>query len=91
MTCLHAQVLLAILGSIGKIGVYMCVCVGGGVVYDHLMSSRIFTLRINMILIHLSFVNYEENDDRYDLELLIISYKLCVSYHMRSRCREENV
>ena len=51
----------------------------GGNLYDHLMSMKAFTL-----IIHMSFNNYEDSGYDLDLDVLIISYYLCVSYNGRS-------
>ena len=53
-----------------------CVCVGGGAagqLYNHLMSTRIFTLIMNKLFI-LSSENYEEIGYGLDLDLLTILY-----------------
>ena len=42
-----------------------------GDLYDHLMSTRIFTLIVNMIF--MSFQNHEESGYGLDLDLLTIS------------------
>ena len=39
--------------------------------YDHLMSSRVFTLKMNNVI-----QSYEENGHGRDLELAIISHQL---------------
>ena len=53
-----------------------------GDAYDPLMSTRIFTLIMNRMPIYMSSENLEESG--FILDMLIISYLLCVSNPRRS-------
>lgn len=57
----------------------------GGGLYQHLMSTRMLTLKMNNALMNSE--NHQANGCMHDLDLLIISHWLFVSYAMRSGCK----
>lgn len=80
---LYAQTLLTILlGLIANIKIWD--------LYDHLMSSRSFSLIMNE-LFQIIPENYEGNGSGYDLDVAIISRYLRDTYCKESECRAKNV